>query len=166
MVEGADAGGLVLNEASINVPTDEIIFQDGRCLPAPVLLPILNFTANQNLVPGKSYNLYPMRKYQLTTLVPYRADNISSPSPTKSICCRSYRHRCRKSSSHLGLVLARDSADKESLGCIDYSFEIEEAQYEKFKEAYDSGERGETPASLLKNTLDTVKQQVIVWKHL
>lgn len=64
VVGGADAGGLVLNEANINVPTYEIVFQDGRTPPAPVLLPILSFTADQNLVPGKSYNLYPMRKHQ------------------------------------------------------------------------------------------------------
>jgi hypothetical protein len=28
---------------------------------APVRLPILEFTAAQNLLPGKSYNLYPIR---------------------------------------------------------------------------------------------------------
>lgn len=58
VVGGADAGGLVLNEANINVPTYEIIYQDGRAPPAPVPLPILDFTSDQNLVPGKSYNLY------------------------------------------------------------------------------------------------------------
>lgn len=60
VVGGADAGGLVLNEANINVPTYEIIYQDGRAPPAPVPLPILDFTSDQNLVPGKSYNLYPI----------------------------------------------------------------------------------------------------------
>lgn len=60
VVGGSDAGGLVLNEANINVPTYEIVYQDGRTPPAPVLLPILDFTAAQNLVPGKSYNLYPI----------------------------------------------------------------------------------------------------------
>ena len=48
IVGGADAGGLVLNEASINVPTYEVIFQDGRTPPPPVVLPILNFTADEN----------------------------------------------------------------------------------------------------------------------
>lgn len=60
VVGGSDAGGLVLNEASINVPTYEIVYQDGHQPPTPVLLPILDFTATQNLVPGKSYNLYPI----------------------------------------------------------------------------------------------------------
>ena len=54
VVGGADVGGLVLNEANINIPTYEIVFQDGRAPPAPVLLPILNFTTDQSLVPGKS----------------------------------------------------------------------------------------------------------------
>lgn len=62
VVGGANAGGLVLNEASINVPTYEIIYQDNRATQAPVILPILQFTADENLVPGKSYNLYPMRE--------------------------------------------------------------------------------------------------------
>ena len=62
VVGGADAGGLVLNEANINVPTYEIIYQDGRAPPSPVGLPILDFTPDQNLVPGKSYNLYPIRQ--------------------------------------------------------------------------------------------------------
>ncbi|KAI9760736.1 MAG: hypothetical protein M4579_001474 [Chaenotheca gracillima] len=59
LVGGSDAGGLVLNEASINVPTYEKVYQDGRTPPAPVTLPILEFTDAQNLDPGKSYNLYP-----------------------------------------------------------------------------------------------------------
>ncbi len=61
VVGGSDVGGLVLNEASINVPTYEIIYQDGRKPPPAALLPILDFTDADNLVPGKSYNLYPMR---------------------------------------------------------------------------------------------------------
>ena len=65
------ATGLVLNEASINVPTYEIIYQDNRATPAPVTLPILEFTADENLVPGKSYNLYPMCKPILTYLDAY-----------------------------------------------------------------------------------------------
>lgn len=60
VVGGADVGGLVLNEASINVPTYEIIYSDGRAPPSPVRLPILDFTSDQNLDPGKSYNLYPI----------------------------------------------------------------------------------------------------------
>ena len=60
VVGGSNAGGLVLNEASINVPTYEIIYQDNRATPAPITLPILEFTADENLVPGKSYNLYPI----------------------------------------------------------------------------------------------------------
>ena len=68
VVGGANAGGLVLNEASINVPTYEIIYQDNRATQAPVILPILQFTADENLVPGKSYNLYPMRESIKTIL--------------------------------------------------------------------------------------------------
>ncbi|KAL9117732.1 MAG: hypothetical protein Q9187_005730 [Circinaria calcarea] len=60
VVGGSNVGGLVLNEANINVPTYEIVYQDGHKPPIPVLLPILEFTAAQNLVPGKSYNLYPI----------------------------------------------------------------------------------------------------------
>ena len=60
VVGGANAGGLVLNEANINVPTYEKIYQDSRSPPAPVTLPILEFTSDQNLDPGKSYNLYPI----------------------------------------------------------------------------------------------------------
>ena len=60
VVGGANVGGLVLNEASINVPTYEIVYQDNRVSPAPVTLPILEFGADENLVPGKSYNLYPI----------------------------------------------------------------------------------------------------------
>ena len=60
VVGGSNAGGLVLNEASINVPTYEVVYQDNRATPAPITLPILEFTADENLVPGKSYNLYPM----------------------------------------------------------------------------------------------------------
>ena len=63
IVGGCKAGGLVLNEASINEPTYEIIYQDNRSPPAPKNLPILDFTAEQNLDPGKSYNLYPICKY-------------------------------------------------------------------------------------------------------
>jgi len=59
-VGGSNAGLLVLNEASINVPTYEIVWQDGRKPAPPVTLPILQFDASQNLVPGKSYNLYPI----------------------------------------------------------------------------------------------------------
>ena len=66
VVGGSNAGGLVLNEANINVPTYEIVFQDNRAPPAPVTLPILEFTADENLVPGKSYNLYPMCELPIT----------------------------------------------------------------------------------------------------
>ena len=66
VVGGSNVGGLVLNEASINVPTYERVYKDGRVAPAPVTLPILVFTAAQNLVPGKSYNLYPIRKLSTT----------------------------------------------------------------------------------------------------
>ena len=62
VVGGSKAGGLVLNEASINEPTYEIIHQDNREPAAPVLLPILDFTEEQNLDPGKSYNMYPIRE--------------------------------------------------------------------------------------------------------
>ena len=67
VVGGSNAGGLVLNEASINVPTYEIIYQDNRAAPAPVTLPILEFTADENLIPGKSYNLYPIRTLPVFT---------------------------------------------------------------------------------------------------
>ncbi|CAG8981177.1 hypothetical protein HYALB_00013188 [Hymenoscyphus albidus] len=60
VVGGSNKGGLVLNEASINVPTYEIIHVDGRQPKAPVTLPILEFTDAENLDPGKSYNLYPI----------------------------------------------------------------------------------------------------------
>ena len=60
VVGGSDAGGLVLNEANINVPTYEIVYHDTRTPSAPVALPILQFTTAQNLVPGLSYNLYPI----------------------------------------------------------------------------------------------------------
>jgi len=63
VVGGADIGGLILNEANISVPTYEIIFKDGRTPPPQFVLPILVFDAAENLVPGKSYNLYPTCKY-------------------------------------------------------------------------------------------------------
>lgn len=63
IVGGSKAGELVLNEASINEPTYEIIHQDDRLTTAPVLLPILDFTEDQNLDPGRSYNLYPICIY-------------------------------------------------------------------------------------------------------
>ncbi|KAI9847397.1 MAG: hypothetical protein M1837_002586 [Sclerophora amabilis] len=59
VVGGSQIGGLVLNEADVNVPTYEIVYQDARVAPTPVTLPILEFTEEQNLDPGKSYNLYP-----------------------------------------------------------------------------------------------------------
>jgi hypothetical protein len=59
VVGGAGTGGLILNEADINVPTYEIIFKDGSTAPPPFVLPILVFDEAENLVPGKSYNLYP-----------------------------------------------------------------------------------------------------------
>ncbi|GME45103.1 putative glyoxal oxidase protein [Neofusicoccum parvum] len=59
VVGGSDVGLLVLNEASINVPTYELIKQNGQA-PAPVNLPILEFTEEQNNQPNKSYNLYPI----------------------------------------------------------------------------------------------------------
>ena len=62
IVGGSHAGGLVVNEASINEPTYEIIHQDNRKPRKPVNLPILDFREEQNLDPGKSYNLYPICK--------------------------------------------------------------------------------------------------------
>lgn len=62
IVGGSKRGGLVLNEASINEPTYEIIYQDNRTPPAVKSLPILDFTHEQNHDVGKSYNLYPIRK--------------------------------------------------------------------------------------------------------
>ncbi|OJD32181.1 galactose oxidase-like [Diplodia corticola] len=60
VVGGSDVGLLVLNEASINVPTYELIKADGSKAPAPVPLPILEFTEEENNQPNKSYNLYPI----------------------------------------------------------------------------------------------------------
>ncbi|KAL3422345.1 WSC domain-containing protein [Phlyctema vagabunda] len=60
VVGGSNKGGLVLNEASVNVPTYEIVHKDGRASKTPITLPILEFTKAENLVPGKSYNLYPI----------------------------------------------------------------------------------------------------------
>lgn len=60
VVGGSKAGGIVINEASINEPTYEVIHQDNRTSAAPMKLPILDFTEEQNLDPGKSYNLYPI----------------------------------------------------------------------------------------------------------
>ena len=65
VVGGANAGGLVYNEAAINVPTYEKIYQDNRAPPAPVTLPILQFTEDENDDPGKSYNLYPICQFPL-----------------------------------------------------------------------------------------------------
>ena len=80
VVGGSNVGGLVLNEASINVPTYEIVFVDIRYLrehrlirnrhkdgtqpKAPVTLPILEFTQAENLDANKSYNLYPLCRFQ------------------------------------------------------------------------------------------------------
>lgn len=61
-VGGSNVGLLVLNEASINVPTYELIKVNGMP-PAPVTLPVLEFTAAENAQPNKSYNLYPIRKF-------------------------------------------------------------------------------------------------------
>ncbi|OMP82062.1 hypothetical protein BK809_0006372 [Diplodia seriata] len=60
VVGGSNVGLLVLNEASINVPTYEIIKADGSAPPKPVTLPILEFTEEQNNQPNMSYNLYPV----------------------------------------------------------------------------------------------------------
>ncbi|KAL1640478.1 hypothetical protein SLS58_006978 [Diplodia intermedia] len=59
VVGGSDVGLLVLNEASINVPTYELVKADGSAPPKPVTLPILEFTEDQNNQPNMSYNLYP-----------------------------------------------------------------------------------------------------------
>ncbi|KAF2146187.1 copper radical oxidase [Aplosporella prunicola CBS 121167] len=59
-VGGSNVGGLVLNEASINVPTYELVKADGSAPPPPVTLPILEFTDAENNQPNKSYNLYPI----------------------------------------------------------------------------------------------------------
>ncbi|KAH7026906.1 glyoxal oxidase N-terminus-domain-containing protein [Macrophomina phaseolina] len=60
VVGGSNVGLLVLNEASINVPTYELIKADGSAPPPPVTLPILEFTEEENNQPNKSYNLYPI----------------------------------------------------------------------------------------------------------
>ena len=64
VVGGSSAGGLVVNEENINVPTYEILYQDVRPAPKPVNLPILDFSQDENDEPGFSYNLYPMRKFE------------------------------------------------------------------------------------------------------
>ena len=105
IVGGAHAGGLVLNEASINEPTYETIYQDNRAPPAPITLPILEFTEEQNLVPGKSYNMYPIRKYYFT----WNRDICAvltvdgSPPPSQPIRRRSCFYNRRQSNNHLGL---------------------------------------------------------------
>ena len=103
VVGGADAGGLVLNEADINVPTYEKVYQDGRATPAPVELPILNFTAAQNLDPGKSYNLYPIRKLPRLTYAKSRLTEHSS-SFAQLWRCRSGLYRGGKPDNNLGLL--------------------------------------------------------------
>jgi hypothetical protein len=62
VVGGATVGLLVMNEAAINVPTYELIKFKGQAKP-PIKLPILEFKAQENNHPNKSYNLYPIRKW-------------------------------------------------------------------------------------------------------
>ncbi|KAB8339041.1 hypothetical protein FH972_021977 [Carpinus fangiana] len=59
VVGGSNGGGLVTNLASINVPTYERIYADGRATAAPIKLPILDFTKADDANPKKSYQLYP-----------------------------------------------------------------------------------------------------------
>lgn len=44
-------------------------YVDGSTPKAPVTLPILEFTKEENLDPGKSYNLYPIRENHHSSLV-------------------------------------------------------------------------------------------------
>lgn len=79
VVGGSNMGGLVMNEASINVPTYELIKQTDAS-PPPVTLPILEFTEAENNQPNKSYNLYPIRK---PTIAPQpSATPLTPPSPS------------------------------------------------------------------------------------
>ncbi|KAF9692147.1 hypothetical protein EKO04_010180 [Ascochyta lentis] len=55
-IGGSNVGPFVLNEAKIHVPTYELIKVNGAP-PAPVTLPVLEFTEAENNQPNKSYNL-------------------------------------------------------------------------------------------------------------
>ena len=63
VVGGAKVGGLVVNQASVNEPTYEIVSQDGRQPRKPVVLPILRFGEEENGDPGRAYNLYPICEF-------------------------------------------------------------------------------------------------------
>lgn len=49
----------MVNEWDINVPSYEIVSLGIAEPAAPVPLPMLEFTAEQNKVPDRSYNLFP-----------------------------------------------------------------------------------------------------------
>ncbi|KAM0542554.1 hypothetical protein ACHAPJ_012725 [Fusarium lateritium] len=60
VVGGSNVGLLVINEASVNVPTYEIVKSDLSADKKPVTLPYLEFTEKENLNFNKSFNLYPI----------------------------------------------------------------------------------------------------------
>ncbi|KAF4549367.1 Glyoxal oxidase-like protein [Elsinoe fawcettii] len=60
VVGGSDVGLLVTNEASINVPSYEIIKADRSEAPPQVDFDLLKFDASENQNGNKSYNLYPI----------------------------------------------------------------------------------------------------------
>ncbi|PNS15499.1 Nuclear cap-binding protein subunit 1 [Sphaceloma murrayae] len=60
VVGGSDVGLLVTNEASINVPSYEIIKADKSAPPPQVDFDLLKFDESENQNANKSYNLYPI----------------------------------------------------------------------------------------------------------
>ncbi|KAM0187200.1 hypothetical protein ACHAPI_011341 [Fusarium lateritium] len=62
VVGGSKVGLLVMNEASVNVPTYEIVKSDLSADKKPVTLPYLKFADEENLNFNKSFNLYPICK--------------------------------------------------------------------------------------------------------
>ncbi|KAF5686180.1 glyoxal oxidase [Fusarium denticulatum] len=60
VVGGSNVGLLVINEASVNVPTYEIVKSDLSADKKPVTLPYLEFSDKENLNFNKSFNLYPI----------------------------------------------------------------------------------------------------------
>ncbi|CVL08084.1 uncharacterized protein FMAN_09618 [Fusarium mangiferae] len=59
VVGGSNVGLLVINEASVNVPTYEVVKSDLSARKKPVTLPYLEFSDEDNLNFNKSFNLYP-----------------------------------------------------------------------------------------------------------
>ena len=81
VVGGSRAGGLVVNQASVNEPTYEILHQDNRRPQPPVSLPVLRFGEAMDDVPGRSWNLYPICElflpWSLSLAVPTSRDRAA-----------------------------------------------------------------------------------------